>query len=48
MCLHSRIAIASTQLNAFNYYNLTLLILLILFDINHLFSHSEVVTNIAI
>ena len=45
VCLHISVAIVSTQLNGFNYYNLTLTIL---FDINHLFAHSEVDTSIAI
>ena len=38
------IAIVSTQLNDFNYFYLTL----ILFNINHLFEDSEVVTTTAI
>ena len=44
ICLHTSIAIVSTQLNDFNYCYLTLIIL---FNINHLFAHSEVVKNIA-
>ena len=45
ICLHTSIAIVSTQLNGFYYYNLTLIIL---FNINHLFALSEVVTSTAI
>ena len=45
MCLHSSISIVSIQLNGFNYCYLTLIIL---FNINNLFVHSEVVTIIAI
>ena len=45
ICLHTSITIISTQLNGFNYCNLTLIIL---FNINHLFEHNEVITNIAI
>ena len=40
--LHTSIVIISTWLNGFNYCYL------ILFNINHLFAHSEVVTSIAI
>ena len=43
ICLHTSIAIVSTQLNGLNYCYLTLLIL---FNINHLFVHSEVATSI--
>ena len=39
------IAIISTRLNGFNYWYLTLIIL---FNINHLFPHSEMVTSITI
>ena len=42
---HTTIAFVSTQLNGFNYWYLTQIIL---FDINRLFAHSEVVTTIAI
>ena len=45
ICLHTSIVIVSTQLHGFNYSNQTLMIL---FNINHLFAHSEVVTRIAI
>ena len=45
ICLHIRIAIVPTQLNGLNYCYLTLIIL---FNINHLFADSEVVTTIAI
>ena len=45
ICLHSRNAIVSTQLNSFNYCYPTQIIL---FNINHLFAHSEVVAVIAI
>ena len=45
ICLHTSIAIVSTQLNGFNDYFLTPIIL---FNSNLLFSHSEVVTSIAI
>ena len=38
-------AIVSTQLNGLNYCYQALIIL---FNINHLFAHNEVVTNIAI
>ena len=38
------IALVPTQLKDFNYYYLTLIIL---FDINHLFAETEVVTSIA-
>ena len=44
ICLHIRIAIVSTQLNGLNY---CYLILIILFNINHLFVDSEVVTSFA-
>ena len=43
--LHKGIGIVSTQLDGFNYCYLTIKFL---FNINHLFIHSEVVTNIAI
>ena len=43
ICLHTSIAIVFTQLNGFSYWYLTLIIP---FDINHLFAHSEV-TSIA-
>ena len=39
------IAIVSTQLNSYNYYYQTLIIL---FNINHLFTDSKVVTSIAV
>ena len=42
--LYTSIADVSTQLNGFNYCDLTLIIL---FNNNHLFAHCEVVTNIA-
>ena len=45
ICLHTSVGIISTQLNGFNYSYLTLIIL---FNINHLFAHSEVVPGIAI
>ena len=45
ICLHTSIALLSTQLNGFNYCYLTLQILL---NINSLFADSEVVTSIAI
>ena len=45
ICLDTRILIVSPLLNGFNYYYLSLIIL---FNINHLFTHSEVVTSIAI
>ena len=45
ICLHTRIAIVSTWLNGFNYCYLTQIIL---FNINHLFAHSEVATSITI
>ena len=45
ICLHTSITIVSAYLNCFNYSTLTLIIL---FNINHLFVHSEVVTDIAI
>ena len=45
ICLHTIIAIVSTQLNSFNYFDLTLIIL---FSIYHLFAHSKVVIIIAI
>ena len=45
ICLHTSIAIVSIQFNGFNYCYLTLVIL---FDINHLFAHREVVASIAI
>ena len=45
ICLHTGIAIVSTQLIGFNYCYLTFIIL---FNNNHLFSLSEVVTSIDI
>ena len=45
ICLHTSIAIDSTQLTGFNYCYLTLIIQ---FNNNHLFADSEVVTSIAI
>ena len=45
ICLHTSIAVVSEQLNGFIYCYLKLLIL---FNINHLFAHSKVFTNIAI
>ena len=45
ICLHTSPAIVSTQLNSFNYCNVTQIFL---FNINHLFAHSEVVSSIAI
>ena len=45
ICLHSSVAIVTTQLNGFNYCFLTHIIL---FNMNHLFADSEVVKNIAI
>ena len=45
VCLHTNMAIVSTQLNGFNYCYLTLIIL---FNINHLFTDSDVATSIAI
>ena len=44
-CLHTSTAIFSTQLNGFNYCYLTLIIL---FNINHLFVHSEEIISIVI
>ena len=44
-CLHTSIVIASTQLKGFKYCYLSLIIL---FDINHLFADSEVVSSITI
>ena len=44
ICLLTSIAIASTQLNDFNYFSLTL----ILFNVNQLFADSEVVTSTTI
>ena len=44
-CLHTNIAIVSTQLNGFNYCDLTQIFLL---NINHLFVHSEVASTFAI
>ena len=41
ICLHTSIAIVSTGSNGFNYCYLKLIIL---FNINHLFSHNEVIT----
>ena len=43
--MHTRIALVSTQLNGFNYYDLTLIIV---FNISHLFADTEVVISIAI
>ena len=45
ICLYTSIAIVSTQLNGFKYCYLTLIIL---FHINNLFAHSEVVTSTAV
>ena len=45
ICLHTSIAIASTQLNGFSYCYLTLIII---FKINHMFAYSEEVISIAI
>ena len=45
ICLHANIAVISSQLNGFKYCYRTLIILL---NIYHLFSPSEVVTSIAI
>ena len=45
ICLDSRIAIVSMQLNGINYCYLARTVL---FDINHLFAESEVFTSIAI
>ena len=45
ICLNTSIAIVSAQLSCFNYCHLTLIIL---FNNNHLFAHSKVVTSIAI
>ena len=45
ICLHTITAIVYKLLTNFKYYCLTLRIL---FDINHLFAHGEVVTSIAI
>ena len=45
ICLHSNIAIVSTQLNDFNYCYLTLTIL---FNVDHLFADSEVLASNAI
>ena len=42
ICLHTFIAIVSTQFSGFNYF---CQILTILFNINHFFAHSEVVTT---
>ena len=44
-CLHTGTVIVFTQLNSFNYCYLSLIIL---FNIDHLFADSEVVTSIAI
>ena len=41
ICSHTSFAIVSTQLNGFTYGYYPLL-----FNINHLFAHSEVVTSI--
>ena len=45
ICLHTSITIVSKQLSVFNYCYLTLIIL---FNINNSFAHSEVVASIAI
>ena len=45
ICLRTSIAIASTHLNDISYWYLAMPIL---FDMNHLFVYSEVVTSIAI
>ena len=45
ICLHTTVATVSTQLNGFNYFYLKLIIL---FNINNLFAHSEVDTTFAI
>ena len=45
VCLNTSIAIVSPQLNGFSYFYLTQIIL---FNINHLFAHSEVATSITI
>ena len=45
ICLHTSFAIVSTSVNGFNYCYLTLIIL---FNINHLFAQSEMVTRIAV
>ena len=45
ICLHTSIAIVSTQLNGHNYCYQTLTILI---NINHLFADSEVVAPITI
>ena len=45
MFLHTSVAIVSTQLNGFNYCYLTLIIL---FHIDNLFAHSEVIISIVI
>ena len=45
ICLHTRIAIVSTQLDGFKYCYLTLIIQFIIY---HLFADSEVVTTIVI
>ena len=45
ICLHTSSAIVSTQSNGLNHCYQTLIIL---FNINHLFTDSEVVTSIAI
>ena len=45
ICLHISIVMISTQLNDLNYCYLSLIIL---FDMNLLFSHSELVTIIVI
>ena len=44
ICLHTSIAIVSTQINGFN----ELLTLIILFKISHLFADSEMFTSTAI
>ena len=45
ICLYTSVVSVSTQLNDFNFCYLTLIIL---FNIDHLLAHSEVVTSIAI
>ena len=44
-CIRSRIAIVSPELNGFIYFYL---IVIILFNMNHLFIYCEVLTSIAI
>ena len=45
ICFHNSIAFDSTQLNGFNYCDITFIIL---FNINRLIAHKEVVTSIVI